>query len=145
MKQRKFHIYDTSSSSDECNGHVKYLKEINSDIFVQSTNGNRRIQKCEVKIDKTTGKCTRTQRFHMKQNRSQRCLEYNNNNNDNIVQTSMGIALPIYSKFAFHRIIHFSVVAIILLCTVCSPANGQQQQQQQQQEELRQNMRNTGE
>lgn len=140
MKQRKFIACNTSSCSDECNGHVKYFKEKNSDMFfVRSTNGNHRIQKCEIKIDKTKGKCTWTQP-EMKYNRSQqRCLEQKNS----IVQKSMNNALPIYSKFAFHRIIHF-IVVIVILFAVCSPVSGQQQQQQQQQE-LRQIMRNSGE
>lgn len=133
MKQRKSSIYDISSSSDGCNGHVKYFKENNRyDMFVRSTNGNRRIRKYEMKIDKTINKCTEIQ-AQMNYNRSQRCLEYNN-----IVQNN---ALPIYSKFAFHRIIHFAAVAVVVVVifTICSPVNGQQQQ------ELRQTMQNTGE
>ena len=139
MKQRKFNACNSSSSSGECNGHVKLFKEINSDMFVRSTNGNRGIRNSEIKIDKTKGKRIRTQP-QMKYSRSQRCLEHNSI----VVQKNMvNNALVIYSKFAFHRIIHF-VIVVVLLFAVGSPVRGQQQRQQQH-PELRQILRNTGE
>lgn len=116
MKEKTFFAHNTSSSSDECNGHVNNFKRISGDKF-QCTNGNRS-PNCEIKIDKTNEERAQI-RSQMNTKRSQRCLEHN----DIIVQSSFNNA-PIYSKFAFHQIIHF--VVVLLLFAVCSTVNGQQ-------------------
>lgn len=125
MKQKIMCIY--SSTCNECNGHTDSFKRISTDKFL-CANGSR-LPNHEIKIDKTKEECVQIQP-NMKYNRSQRCLEHNI-----IVQSSLNNA-PIYSKFAFHRIIHF--IGILLLFVVCSTVNGQQQ-------ESRQRTQNTGE
>lgn len=116
MKENIFSAYNTSSSSNECNGHANNFKRISGDKF-QCTNGSRS-PNCEIKIDKTNEERAQI-RPQMNNERSQRCLEHN----DIIVQSSFNNA-PIYSKFAFHQIIHF--VVVLVLFAICSTVNGQQ-------------------
>lgn len=122
MKQRKSYASDINSSSVECSGHVRSFKRTSKDEF-RSRNGNR-FRNLQIKSDKPKKACV-----HGPQNRSQRCLSRNNT-----VQTSLRNA-PIYSKFAFHRIVP---LIVILLFTGCCVANGQQTDSQF-------NAQNTGE
>lgn len=113
MKQRKSCASDINSSSEECNGHVRSFRRA-SEYEFRSRNGNR-CRNLQIKSDKPKKACAHEP--HMMYNRSQRCLSRNNT-----VQTSLRNA-PIYSKFAFHRIVP---LIVILLFTGCCVANGQQ-------------------
>lgn len=124
MKQIKSNVYNISSSLNECNGHTDSFKKISRDKFL-CANGSRS-QNCEKKIDKTNEEHLQIQQ-RMKYNRSHRC--------NIIVQSSLNDA-PIYSNFAFQRIIHF--IVILLMFDVCYTVNGQHQ-------ESRQRTQNTGE
>lgn len=112
-----------SSSLNECNGHANNFKRITRDKFQCTNTNGSRSPNCETKIDKT-----KEERKHIqpqiKYNRSQRCLEHN----DILVQSSFNNT-PIYSKFAFHQIIRFTV---ILLLFVARSVTCQQQQESRQ-------------
>lgn len=125
MKQRKSCASDINSSSDECNGHVRSFKRTSKDEF-RSRNGNR-CRNSQIKSDKPKKACVHGPQ--MMYNRSQRCLSRNNT-----VQTSLRNA-PIYSKFAFHRIVPLIVILLFIGCYV---VNGQQTDSQF-------NAQNTGE
>lgn len=114
MRQKNLCASDKIFRFNDCNGHVKSNKRISDDEF-RCTNGNR-CRNLQINIDNAPE--VYVHETQMKCNRSQCCLSQNNQ-----VQTSFR-NVTIYSKFAFHRIIHF--IIIILLFAGCCVVNGQQ-------------------
>lgn len=147
MKQRKLSGTNSTSCSDECNGHVNNFKRANIDEC-RSTNGNHIRHKIQIKSDKPKkfdacayepqmNKLNRSQQQWWQQQQQQMwCRQFYDSK---LVQYCSFRIRPNYAKFAFHETIRaIVVIALVLFSVHCVSANGQQIDSQW-------NAKNTGE